>query len=120
MSGYLRIGGSSVKPPRNFTATVQTIDADSSGRNANGDMIRDVITRKIKLDCEWGPLSDSEISLLLNAVEPTFFSVTYPDPKDGMVTKIFYVGDRSAPSYSWNNKYSALKWEGLSMNFIER
>lgn len=120
MSGYLKIGGVTVKPPQKFNVGIQTIDADSSGRNASGKMVRNTIADKIKLDCEWGPLSDSEASLLLNAVNKTFFTVTYPDPKDGIVTKTFYVGDRSTPSYSWNSLFSQIKWEGLSMNFIEQ
>jgi hypothetical protein len=36
----------------------------------------------------------------------------------GIVTKTFYVGDRSAPAYSWHDKLP--KWEGLTMSFIER
>lgn len=119
MSGYMEIGGVLVKPPQKLTVGLQTIDADSSGRNANGDMVRNVITKKVKLDCNWGPLSDNEISTLLQMVDGSSFSVTYPDPKDGIVTREFYVGDRSAPVYSWNEKFSALKWEGLSMNFVE-
>lgn len=121
MAGYLAIGGTTVKPPKEFSVGLQTIDADSSGRNASGTMIRDVITEKVKLEMSWGPLSDSEVSTILNRVSSDFFSVTYPDPKvGGMVTKTFYVGDRTAPSYSWNNKFNMLKWEGLSMNFVER
>lgn len=120
MSGYLAINSTPVKAPKEFAVDLQKIDADSSGRNANGDMVRDIITEKIKLNCQWGPLSDGEMQVLLNAVAADFFSVTYPDPKSGIVTKTFYVGDRSAPTYSWHNEFESIKWQGLSMNFIER
>lgn len=121
MAGYLSIGGSTVKPPKEFSVGLQTIDADTSGRNASGTMIRDIITEKVKLDMNWGPLSDSEVSNILNKVTNDFFTVTYPDPAvGGMTTKTFYVGDRTIPSYSWNNKFSSMKWQGLSMNFVER
>lgn len=121
MSGVLIINGVNVKPPQEFSATLNTIDADSSGRNANGTMVRDIITQKVKIECKWGPLSDSEVSIILKAVKEKFFTVEYPDPEEGkQMTKTFYVGDRTAPAYSWNNKFASAKWSNLSMNFIER
>lgn len=121
MGATLTIAGAVVKPPKEFSVGLQTIDADTSGRNAKGDMVRDIITRKVKLDINWGPLSDSEVSLILNKVDGDFFSVSYPDPKvGGMATKTFYVGDRTIPSYSWHDDFASTKWSGLSMNFIEK
>lgn len=121
MASYLSINGVKVKTPQKFSVAVQTIDSESSGRNASGTMVRDIIGEKVKLDINWGPLSDSEVSSILSRVKSAFFTATYPDPSvGGMVTKTFYVGDRTVPSYSWNDKFSAFKWEGLSMNFIER
>ncbi|MGL9969422.1 DUF6711 family protein [Enterococcus sp. DIV1420a] len=121
MSGILKINGISVRYPKEFAVGLQTIDADSSGRNANGEMVRDVIAEKTKLTMKWGPLSDSEVSSLLQSVKSSFFQVEYPDPVIGRQRiKVFYVGDRTAPSYSWNSKFEELKWEGLSMDFIEQ
>lgn len=120
MAGQLKINGSVVATPQDFQVGIQTIDSDTSGRNANGDMHRDVITKKTKLELKWGPLSDSEISVLLKAMTDSSFPVEYPDPEvGGQTRKVFYPGDRTAASYSWNDKFKALKWEGLSVNFIE-
>lgn len=121
MASYLSINGVKVTAPQKFTYTLQTIDGESSGRNASGTMVRDIIAKKVKLEANWGPLSDAEVSEILTKVSSSFFTVTYPDPETGsMTTKTFYVGDRTAPSYSWSEKLKALKWQGLSMNFIER
>ena len=118
MSGYLSVNGVELKAPKTFSVDIQDID-NESGRNAKGDMQRDRVAVKRKLNIEWGPLSDAEISVILKSVQSIFFSATYPDPMEGtMQTKTFYVGDRSTPTYSWNNNLP--KWEGLSMNFIER
>lgn len=120
MSGTLIINGVSVKPPRDFAVGLNTIDSDTSGRNAKGKMKRDIIDQKVKLELKWGPLSDTEISTILKSVKGKFFTVNYPDPEEGkQLTKSFYVGDRTAPAYSWNEKFKSIKWEGLSMNFIE-
>ena len=113
----LIINGVAVKPPKSFKEGIQDIDGET-GRNANGDMVRDRITTKRKLDCEWGMLTQEEMSQLLNSVTPDFFTVSYPDPLHGQTTKTFYVGDRTAPSYSFTNELKP--WSGAKFNLIER
>lgn len=113
----LVINGVTVVAPKSFKASISDVDGET-GRNASGDMIRDRVAVKRKLECEWGLLSQSEIQTLLNAVTSEFFEISYPDPQLGQITRTFYVGDRSAPAYSWADKLKP--WSGLSMNFIER
>ena len=67
----LTINGVAVKPPKSFKVGIQDIDGET-GRNANGDMVRDRITTKRKLDCEWGMMTQGEISQLLHAVSSEF------------------------------------------------
>lgn len=121
MAGYLIINGVQVKPPKSMVFGVMDLDGETT-RNAAGKLVRDVIRKGIrKIDLEWGPLSDSEISTILNAVSGSFFTVTYPDAMTGsQQTRTFYVGDRTTPSYSWNDRYKAFKWQGLSFNLIEQ
>ena len=113
----LIINGVSVVPPKSFQVGVQDVDGET-GRNANGDMVRDRITTKRKLEIEWGMLTQSECSVILNAVSAVFFTVSYPDPISGQSTRTFYVGDRTAPAYSFTNKFKP--WSGLKFNLIER
>ena len=103
--------------PKSFQVGVQDVDGET-GRNANGDMVRDRITTKRKLEIEWGMLTQSECSVILNAVSAVFFTVSYPDPISGQSTRTFYVGDRTAPAYSFTNKFKP--WSGLKFNLIER
>ena len=113
----LIINGVAVKPPQKFQVGIQDIDGET-GRNANGDMMRDRITTKRKLDCEWGMLTQEEMSQLLNAVSPEVVEVSYPDPIKGQTTKTLYVGDRTAPSYSFTEKFKP--WSGAKFNLVER
>lgn len=113
----LIINGVSVVPPKSFQVGVQDVDGET-GRNANGDMVRDRITTKRKLEIEWGMLTQAECSAILSAVSAVFFSVSYPDPISGQSTRTFYVGDRTAPAYSFTNKFKP--WSGLKFNLIER
>lgn len=55
-----------------FQVGIQDIDGET-GRNANGDMVRDRITTKRKLDCEWGMMTQGEISQLYMLYHLNFF-----------------------------------------------
>lgn len=113
----LSINGVAIATPKIYEAGISDLDGETN-RNANGDLIRDRIAVKRKLNLEWGPLTQSEIAPILNAVSGVFFTVTFPDPQLGQVTKTMYVGDRTAPAYSCIK--GQMKWQGLKMNFIEK
>lgn len=115
----LKINGVVMPTPKEFKVGLDDID-DGTERNARGDLLRDRIANdKRKLECSWGPLSPSDISKILKAVEPVFFQCEYPDPKEGkLVIKTMYAGPKSSLIYSYINEQP--KWEGLSFNIIER
>lgn len=115
----ININGVAIATPKTYEATVTDLDGETN-RNADGELIRDRIAVKRKLNLEWGPLTQSEISTLLSAVSSVFFTVTFPDPQSGMITKTMYVGDRTAPAYFYDEKAKEVKWQGLKMNFIEK
>lgn len=120
VSYYLAINGATMPLPQKYTWSVSDIDGKTS-RNAAGNMVRDRITKKTKLSIEWGPLSNGDCSTILQAVTGVFFEATYLDAeKGGMVTKTFYVGDRSSPAYSWNDKLRKYTWSGLTFDIIEK
>lgn len=113
----ISINGVQIATPKTYEVTVSDLDGESN-RNAKGELIRDRIAVKRKLNLEWRPLTQTEIQTLLNSVSDVFFTVTFPDPELGMITKTMYVGDRTAPAYQYVN--GEAKWQGLKMNFIEK
>ena len=48
----------------------------------------------------------------------SLFEVSYPDPVKGQTTGTFYVGDRTAPSYTFTEKFKP--WSGAKFNLVER
>lgn len=116
---FLTIGGVAQKTPKKFKVAIQDIDGETA-RNARGELLRDRVATKRKLDLEFPALTQTEISTLLNAVSSVFFSVTYQDPILGMTTKTFYVGDRTTPMMRFGNGTTDLMWEGVSFNLIEK
>lgn len=120
VSYYLAINGTTMPTPKDFTWGNSDIDGKTM-RNAAGTMVRDRITSKIKINLGWGPLSVEDCSKILQAIRAPFFKATYLDAQAGaMVTKTFYVGDRSSPAYSWNDKLKKYAWSGLTFDIIEQ
>lgn len=108
---------------RGLVVRLQDIDASSTGRAADGTMIRDRVVgganAKRKLEIEWPPLRTQDARTVLQAVSNLFFYVKYPDPYTGDYrTARFYAGDREAPVY--NVDANGVLWEGIKYNLIER
>ena len=59
----IKINGVDIATPKTYEATVTDLDGETN-RNANGEMIRDRIAVKRKLNLEWGPLTQAEIQTL--------------------------------------------------------
>lgn len=118
----LKINGVGIADPQSLQWDIYDLDSEEgAGRNQSGEMFRDRVAVKRKLNCTWGPMEPQEMSTLLKAMDNVFFTLEYPDAHDGAYrTGTFYVGDRNTPMYMWNNEKQKFLWEGLSANFIER
>ena len=107
--------------PEELKWSISDLDADSTGRNQNGELFRDRVAAKRKIECTWLPLSADKMAELLQAVEDSFFDLQYPDAMTGgNRTMTCYVGDRSTPVMRYDQESGKWMWGGLSMNFIER
>ena len=118
----LQIDKRDIADPIELTWDIYDLDSeDGAGRNQKGEMFRDRVAVKRKLNCKWGPMEPDEMSKLLKAMDKVFFTIRYPDAHDGTYkTGTFYVGDRSTPLYMWSNEKKKYLWSGLTANFIER
>lgn len=117
--GNLTVSGEyqKVPTPQTYGWSLEDVDSgEGTGRNnATGEMFRDRISSKRKLSFTWPPLSISETSRLLKALDPVFISVIYLDAKEGdYLTKIFYAGPQSA------NCGHRSRWLGITANLIEK
>lgn len=126
----IKINGNTIQAPSTLQVDLSTIDGETT-RNAKGEMIRDVICTKRKLNLEWKHVPATELSKILNLIDTPFFNVEYPDPQSGgLVTRTFYVGDRNLPTYRVeeerkiiNGKPTILQhptWVDVRFNFTEK
>ena len=94
------------------------LDAEGTGRDLNGDMLRDRTTTKVTLKVTTIPLTTEEISLLLQAIYPQTHKVIYTDPQEGgAVEKTFYVA--KCPATCQRQYGDTQLWDGINFSHIE-
>jgi hypothetical protein len=99
----------------------ETLVSDSSGRNANGDSVIDIINTKRKLYVTLKYTFADEMERFLDAIEPFTVEVSFMDPRSHQLTTIdAYIGTPEPEYYSINesNPNKSI-YKPLSLNFIE-
>ena len=82
-------------------------------------MHKNRVGQKRKISLAWDNPTKEEAAAILQAFNPEYIDVTYPDAMSGKdETRTFYVGDRTAPMKMWtiNKKI----YSQISFNIIER
>lgn len=106
--------------------TTNTYDLDSgegTGRNQNGEMFRDRVAVKEKLEMTFPPMLRADYVTLLSLVKNDFFQAKYFSDLQGTERIVtMYVGDRKASVYygfdASNPKQAMVK--DVQFNFIEK
>ena len=106
--------------PRGFRVIILDLDdADVTTRTADGTLQRERVAVKRQIEMSFPPLTMQQISGVLQQMKDVFFDFTYPDPMEGaVVTKRFYVGNRSAAVPFV--KDGVIYWEGLEITLTEQ
>lgn len=115
----IEVDGVAVRAPFSFKWSKNDISGPNAGRTLDGTMHKNRIAEKRKLSLTWKGIRPEQVSAILQAFEPEYVSVSYPDALNGNTsTRTFYTGDLDAEIYSWtvNNKLYSL----LSFSIIER
>lgn len=115
--------------PSELEWSLQDVSSPDSGRDLDAKMWKERLPlpngQKIKLVCKFNNVTWREASRILNAIQPEYITVTYPDILAlEMKTKEFYVGDRSCPVYMWTGDASTADpnklLSSVSFDLIER
>lgn len=87
----LTVGGVSLVHLVGCPATLTDIDANNSGRNAAGTMIRvRIASKKTTFSLDIQNITQEYLSEIIAAVEPVSFDVTYINQSGATVTSAFY------------------------------
>lgn len=119
MSNYLLINGSNVSHlVKSMKVGYETLVADSSGRNANGDTVIDVINKKAKIYVTFIPMDKSNMSMLLSAIQDYVIDVQYRDPKTNSNKTITCYTGTPEPDY-YCIIGDKVMYKEMSLNFIQ-
>lgn len=115
----ITVDGKEMPCPASFSFGLQDVSASESGRTEDLVMHKNRVGQKRKLSLGWNAKSWQETSVILQAFNPEYFRVRYPDMLSGTYeTRTFYAGDREAPvKYWWDGKELI---ETITFNVIER
>jgi hypothetical protein len=95
----------------------ETLLAETSGRNANGDTVIDIINRKVKVYVTFRPMFDHEMLEFLNLIQDYVVSLSFRDSKTNQLTTITcYTGTPEPEYYHIGDE---VIYKDFSLNFIE-
>lgn len=95
------------------------VDGEGAGRDLNGDLRRNRVSTKRRLDITCRPLMESEAKTLLTALMPEWLTVQYYDPQAGITTKTMYANNNPA-SFLLRKDNGMEYWAGIAFPLIER
>lgn len=111
------VGATSVPAPSSYKWGMQDVSKSTAGRTLDGTMDKARIGQVEYLDLEWRYPSFANAAIILQAFQPEYINITYLSPLTGtLVTKNFYVGDRSGVLY--NTEIG--RWESISFRITCR
>lgn len=96
------------------------VDGPGAGRDLTGDLRRNRVATKRRLDITCRPLKSEEASLVLSLIMPEWVSVDYFDPQQGsVITKRMYSNNNPA-SFLFRKPNGTEWWNGITFPLIEK
>lgn len=96
----------------------ETLVADNSGRNANGDTVLDIINRKVKVYATFRPMDGDEMEYLLSSFSDYVIPVSFMDSRTNTINTITCYTGTPEPDYYWIHGNQVL-YKQMNLNFIE-
>lgn len=97
------------------------VDGPGAGRMLDGDLRRNRVATKRRLDITCRPLTLTECSKVLTAIMPEWVRVTYTDPQTGKdETKTMYSNNNPATFLIKRGNDSDDLWNGITFPLIEQ
>lgn len=96
------------------------VDGPDSGRDLTGDLMRDRITTKVRLDITCRLLKSHEAQIVLSSIMPEWVSVRYYDPQEGTVVEKTMYSNNNPASYQIKKPDGTEWWSGITFPLIEK
>lgn len=96
----------------------ETLVSSSSGRNAAGDTILDIVNEKKKVYLQLRHTTEEEMTSFLSAIRPYVITVSFLDPRTNSFTTMTAYTGTPEPEY-YTIQPGGTIYKPLSLNFIE-
>lgn len=116
----IKFDGVLLPAPDTFQWGLQDISASDAGRTDDSVMHKNRVAQKRTIKLGWSYPTWAEACKIIQAANPEYISVTYPDLLSGSKneTRTFYVGDRTAPLKMWT--VGDQVFDAISFDLIEQ
>ena len=119
----LTINGTDIVPYiayQGFSWQREDVDGPGAGRMLDGNLRRNRVATKRRIDVTCRPLTFTECSLVLTLIMPESVTVTYTDPQVGAnVTKTMYSNNNPAKFLIKRGTNDKDLWSGITFPLIE-
>lgn len=116
---YLKINGVNLSPfVSGLKVGFETLVSDSSGRNAAGDTVIDIINRKEKVYVTFRHTTQEEMETILGAVADYVVDTTFLNPKTNSMKEIKTYISTPEPEY-YTIQDGFIIYKPMTLNFIE-
>ncbi len=116
---YLKINGTDISHlVKGLKIGYETLVADGSGRNANGDTVLDIINHKVKVYVTFRPMDGAEMINFLHLIRDYVVTVSFMDSRTGSLTEATCYTGTPEPDYYWVLDDKVL-YKEFNLNFIE-
>ena len=123
MANHIKISNTDISNyVKKLTITHELVWNTKAGRTLTSTFVGRVIAKKWKLQFTTRPLSQEEVSKIVNLVEASdFFDVEFiPTNETNSITRTFYVNAPSTKVYTYSDKLPNVRYESLSFNIIQQ
>lgn len=96
----------------------ETLVSDSSGRNAAGDTVIDIINKKYKIYVTLRHTTDDEMKNFLEAIEDYVVNITFLNPKTNTLETVNAYTGTPEPEY-YTIQSNTVIYKPMDLNFIE-
>ena len=95
------------------------MDGSNAGRSINGDLIRDRIAIKWRIDVTCAPLNEEEAAMILRLIEPEFVTVEVTHPRyNNVVTMTMY--SNNFPVSVARTRGEEIVYGGIAFPLVQR
>ncbi|MCL2376298.1 MAG: hypothetical protein FWC76_02765 [Defluviitaleaceae bacterium] len=113
----INIDGGRLPSPDTFSIGYETIG--SFERNANGNLVGDLVAVKVAISASWRMLDNASFKRILGGTKPFFANVEYYDPERGArVTKLMHT--RPGGGKVALDAAGQIWWKDVACVFVER